>query len=69
MSFSRKIIIKPHFTSKIYFLDSTSREVCNLISEMEASLDLTERQVRDYFADSAEIMSEASLIWKKNYER
>jgi hypothetical protein len=36
---------------------------------MEASLDLTERQVRDYFADSAEIMSEASLIWKKNYER
>ena len=69
MSFSRKIIIKPHFTSKIHFLDSNSFDVRNLISEMEASLDLTELQVRDYFARSAEIMSEASLIWNHSYER
>jgi len=69
MSFSRKIIIKPHFTSKIYFLDSKSHEVRNLISEMEASLDLTELQVCDYFLDSAEIMNEASLIWNQSYER
>ena len=69
MAFSRKIIIKPHFTSKIYFLDSNSFDVRNLISEMEYSLDLTERQVREYFSRSAEIMNEANLIWNQSYER
>ena len=66
MSFTGRIIIKPHFTSKIYYLDENSCLVKSLISQMESSLNLTELQIRDFFTRSAEVFKEAKHIWNSS---
>lgn len=63
MSFSGRIILKPHFTSKMYYLDENNYLLKNLIAEMEASLDLTESQIRDFFTHSSKVFQEAQSIW------
>ena len=65
MSFSGKIVLIPHFTSKVYYLDSKSTHVKTLISEMESSLDISESEIRQFFSNSHEIVQDASLIWSR----
>ena len=65
MSFSGRIILKPHFTSKMYYLDENNYLLKKLISQMELSLNLTESEIRRFFLDSHEIVQDANVIWSR----